>query len=61
MRCSIGVALVFMEVVSSAIVSSGMVRLLSGVNSCASLSSWMEYAESSVSLEIRGVSISGLN
>ena len=61
MRCSIGVALVFMEVVSSAIFSSGMVKLLSGVNFCISSSSWMEYAEFSVSLEACEVSISGLN
>ena len=61
MRCSIGVALVFMEVISSAIFSSGMVKLLSGVNFCASLSSWIEYAKFSVSLEACEVSISGLN
>ena len=51
-RCSIGVALVFMEVKSSVIFSSGIVRLLSGVNFCISLSNWMEYAEFSVSLEV---------
>ena len=61
MRCSVWVVLVFMEVVPSVIFSSGIVRLLSGVNFCISLSSWMEYAEFSVSLEACEASISGLN
>ena len=60
-RCSIGVALVFMEVISLAIFSSGIVRLLSGVNFCMSLSSWMEYAEFSALLEACEISTSGLS